>query len=216
MPDKFTELTPELHHYSVEHSSFRDDGVKALEAQADAMGDKALMQIAGDQAAFITILVRAMGAVRCLEVGTFLGYGAVAIARGLPIDGTLVCCEISSEYAARAEENLKAAQLYEKVAIRVGPAAETLAGIDDENAFDFAFIDADKDSYPEYYEQCLRLIRSGGVIMFDNVYMGGRILERPDESSKIVDELNSSLASDDRVDVAVLGIADGVTLALKK
>ena len=215
--DKFTALTPELHRYAVEHSSFRQGVVPELEAAAEAMGDRALMQIAGDQAALITILVRAIEARRALEVGTFLGYGALAIARGLPADGQLVCCELEPEYAERAREHLERAGLADRVEIRVGPAAQTLAAIEDDESFDFAFIDADKSSYPDYLEQCLRLLRSGGLIMLDNMFMGGRILDPSvDEPTGIVTELNDRLAADERVEVAMLGIADGVTLARKR
>ena len=214
--DKFTALTPELHRYAVEHSSFRQGVVPELEAAAEAMGDRALMQIAGDQAALITILVRAIDARRALEVGTFLGYGALAIARGLPADGELVCCELESEYAERARGHLERAGLADRAEIRVGPAVETLAAIEDGESFDFAFIDADKSSYPDYLEQCLRLLRSGGLIMLDNMFMGGRILDPSvDEPTGIVAELNDRLAADGRVEVAMLGIADGVTLARK-
>ena len=218
MTDKFTELTPELHRYAVAHSSFRDGAVPEVERAGEEMGDLALMQIAGDQAALITILVRAIGARRALEVGTFLGYGAIAIARGVPPDGELICCELDEDYAARAREHLDRAGLGDRVEIRVGPAAETLSAIGDEGGFDFAFIDADKSSYPEYYEQCLRLLRPGGLIMLDNVFMAGRILKspRPDDQTRIVAKLNDRLAADDRVVVAMLGIADGVTLALKR
>jgi len=215
--DKFTALTPELHRYAVEHSSFRQGVVPELEAAAEAMGDRALMQIAGDQAALITILVRAIEARRALEVGTFLGYGALAIARGLPADGQLVCCELEPEYAERAREHLERAGLADRVEIRVGPAAQTLAAIEDDESFDFAFIDADKSSYPDYLEQCLRLLRPGGLIMLDNVFMAGRILDPSvDEPTGIVTELNDRLAADERVEVAMLGIADGVTLARKR
>ncbi len=216
--DKFTALTPELHRYAVEHSSWRDGPVPEVERAGEEMGDLALMQIAGDQAALITILVEATGARRALEVGTFLGYGALAIARGLPTDGQLICCELDQGYAERAREHLRGAGLADRVEIRVGPAAETLAGLDDEGSYDFAFVDADKASYPTYFEQCLRLLRPGGLIMLDNTFMAARILERPhpDEQTRIIDELNDRLAADERVDVAMLGIADGVTLARKR
>ena len=214
--DKFTALTPELHRYAVEHSSFRQGIALDLERAGEEMGDRALMQIAGDQAALITILVRAIGARRALEVGTFLGYGAVAIARGLAQDGELICCELEQEYADRAGEHLRAAGLAERVEIRLGPASETLSAIEEPESFDFAFIDADKSSYPDYYEQCLRLLRRGGLIMLDNVFMAGRILDPSvDESTAVVAGLNDRLAADDRVEVAMLGVADGVTLARK-
>jgi predicted O-methyltransferase YrrM len=214
--DKFTKLTPELHRYTVEHSSFRDGAVPGIERAGEEMGDLALMQIAGDQAAFMTILVRAIGARRAIEVGTFLGYGAVAIARGLPDDGELICCELEEEYAERAREHLGASGLDDRVEIRVGPAADTLLAITDDGSFDFAFIDADKESYPDYFEQCVRLVRPSGLILLDNTLKGGRVLDPERESDKVVAELNDRLAEDDRVDVALLTIADGITIARKR
>jgi predicted O-methyltransferase YrrM len=214
--DKFTALTPELHRYAVEHTSFRDPVYLEVEQAAEEMGDRALMQIAGDQAAFTTILVKAIGARRCLEVGTFLGYGAISIARGLPDDGELICCELSEEYAERARAHLERAGLSDRVAVRVGPAIETLGAIPDDGSFDLAFIDADKKSYPAYYEECLRLVRQNGLILLDNVFMGNRIIELPDGATKVVAELNDRIAADDRVEVAMLGIADGLSLVRKR
>lgn len=214
--DKFTVLTPELYRYAVEHSSFRDEVVMEVEQAAEEMGGLALMQISGDQAALISILVAATGARRAIEVGTFLGYGALAIARGLPADGELVCCELEQEYADRARDHLEKAGLSERVEIRVGPAGDTLRAIDEDESFDFAFIDADKESYPDYYEQCLRLLRPNGLIMLDNVFKGGRVLAPEQDSDRIVAELNDRIAADDRVDAAMLGIADGITLVRKR
>jgi caffeoyl-CoA O-methyltransferase len=216
--DKFTALTPELHRYAVEHSSFRDGPVPEVERAGEEMGERAEMQIAGDQAALITILVRAIGARRALEVGTFLGYGALAIARGLPDDGELICCELDPGYAERARAHLRSAGLADRVEIRVGPAAESLAAIAEDESFDFAFVDADKASYPEYLEHCLRLLRRGGLVMLDNVFMDGRILERPipDEPAEVIAGLNDRLAADERVEVTMLAIADGVSLVRKR
>jgi caffeoyl-CoA O-methyltransferase len=214
--DKFTALTPELHRYAVAHSSFRDGAVPEIERAGEEMGNLAMMQIGGDQAAFITVLLQAIGARRALEVGTFFGYGAVAIARGLPEDGELICCELEDEYAERAREHLRAAGVEERVEIRVGPAAETLRGMTEDDSFDFAFIDADKESYPEYLEQALRLVRPNGLIMLDNTLKGGRVLEPESESDQVMAELNDRIAADERVEVAMLSVADGVTLARKR
>ena len=215
--DKFTPITPELHRYAVEHSSFRDGFTPEIERAGEEMGDLASMQIAGDQAAFMTILVRAIGARRAIEVGSFLGYGALAIARGLPDDGRLVCCELDEGYAERARGHLERAGLADRVEFRIGPALETLQAIDEDESFDFAFIDADKESYPAYFEECMRLVRTGGLILIDNVFMGGRILDAPggEGRDRIVYELNDRLAADERVEVAMLGFADGITVALK-
>jgi caffeoyl-CoA O-methyltransferase len=215
--DKFISITPELHRYSVEHSSFRDGVVPAVERAGEEMGDLASMQIAGDQAAFMTILVRAIGALEALEVGTFLGYGALAIARGLPDDGQLICCELDEGYAERARDHLRQAGLDESVEIRVGPALETLRAMDRAERFDFAFIDAAKTEYIDYFEETLPRLRSNGLILIDNTLRDGTVLEPGDsESARVTAELNDRLTQDDRVDVALLGFADGITMVRKR
>jgi caffeoyl-CoA O-methyltransferase len=215
--ERFITLNPDLRDYLVEHSSFRDGIATEVEQAAREMGDLEEMQIGGDQAAFITLLVGAIGARRALEIGTFLGYGAISIARGLPEDGKLICCEINEEYAERARQHLSHAGLAERTEIKVGPALDTLAGLDD-GAYDFAFIDADKVGYPAYYEECLRLIRANGLIMLDNTLREGTVLDPPegDQGTAVIVELNDRIAADGRVDVAMLGIADGITLARKR
>jgi caffeoyl-CoA O-methyltransferase len=215
--DKFIQLTPELHRYTVEHSSFRDGAVRDVEEAATEMGDLAEMQIAGDQAAFMTVLVGAIEAKRALEIGTFLGYGAIAIARGLPEDGRLVCCELDEGYAERAHEHLAKAGLDQRAEIRVGPALETLRAMERDEQFDFAFIDADKTGYIDYFEETLPRMRRNGLIMLDNTLRGGSVLEPGDsESAQVTAELNDRLPHDDRVEVAMLGFADGITLVRKK
>ncbi len=215
--DKFISLTPELHGYAVEHSSFRDGVVPEVEAAAREMGELAEMQIGGDQAALMTVLVGAIGARRALEVGTFLGYGAIAIARGLPDDGELVCCELDEGYAERAREHLRKAGLEDRVEIRVGPALDTLRAMDPSEQFDFAFIDADKTEYIDYFEETLPRMRRNGLVMLDNTLRGGTVLEPGEsEAAMITAELNDRLARDGRVDVALLGLADGITLARKR
>lgn len=215
--DKFITITPELHRYTVEHSSFRDGVVPEVEEAGEAMGDLAAMQIAGDQAAFMTILVRAIGAHDALEVGTFLGYGALAIARGLTDDGHLVCCELSEEYAERAREHLANAGLDQKVEIRVGPALETLRSMDPGEQFDIAFIDADKTEYIDYFEETLPRMRRNGVILLDNTLRDGTVLDPGDsDAARVTAELNDRLTTDDRVDVALLGFADGISMVRKR
>ena len=215
--DKFISITPELHRYAVEHSSFRDAVVAEVEQAGEDMGDLAAMQIAGDQAAFMTIVVAATGARSALEVGTFLGYGAIAIARGLPADGRLVCCELEQKYADRAREHLDKAGLADRVEFRIGPAVESLRAMEAAEQFDFAFIDADKTEYIDYFEETLTRIRPNGLIMLDNTLRGGSVMDPGDsESARVTGELNDLLAVDDRVDVALLGVADGITLVRKK
>jgi caffeoyl-CoA O-methyltransferase len=215
--DKFIAITPELHRYAVEHSSFRDASVADVEQAGEDMGDLASMQIAGDQAAFMTIVVAAIGARTALEVGTFLGYGAIAIARGLPDDGRLTCCELDEKYAERAREHLDKAGLADKVEFRIGPALESLRAMDASEQFDFAFIDADKTEYIDYFEETLSRLRPNGLIMLDNTLRGGSVLEPGDsEAARVTAQLNDRLAKDDRVDVALMGVADGITLVRKR
>jgi caffeoyl-CoA O-methyltransferase len=215
--DKFISVTPELHRYAVEHSSFRDGPVPEIERAGEEMGDLAAMQIAGDQAAFITMVVRAIGGREALEIGTFLGYGAVAIARGLPPDGHLICCEIDAGYTERAREHLRVAGLEDRVDIRLGPALETIRAMEREERFDFAFIDADKVEYVDYFEEVLARTRPNGLIMIDNTLRGGTVLHPGDsESARVTADLNDRLAKDARVDVALLGVADGITLVRKR
>lgn len=215
--DKFISITPELHRYAVEHSSFRDRVAADVERAGEEMGELAAMQIAGDQAALITILVAATAAREALEVGTFLGYGAIAIARGLPEDGRLICCEIDEGYARRAREHLRAAGLEDKVEIRIGPALETIRAMDREKRFGFSFIDADKVEYTDYFEEALARTRPNGLIMIDNTLRRGTVVDPDDsDSARATAELNDRLAADERVDVALLGFADGITLVRKR
>jgi caffeoyl-CoA O-methyltransferase len=218
MPDKFTALTPELHRYIVEHGARQDDVLRRLAAETVELGDIAIMQIAPDQGAFMTLLVRAMGARRALELGTFTGYSAICIARGLGEDGTLVACDLNGDWTRIAQRYFDEAGVADRIDMRLGPALETIRELPEDEPFDFAFIDADKAEYPDYYEECLRLLRPGGVMMLDNVIRGGRVLDAGDDDPRSVAtrEVNDRAIADERVDVAMLGIADGITLALKR
>jgi caffeoyl-CoA O-methyltransferase len=220
---KFTSVDERLHRYLVEHGARQDDVLRRVERETAAMGTVARMQIAPDQGAFMTLLARATGAKEALEVGTFTGYSAICIARGLAPGGRLLCCELSEEYAETASRNLEAAGVADRVEIRVGPAAETLAALPEREVFDFVFIDADKQGYPVYYEETLKRTRPGGLILLDNVLGGGVIAspedEVPEERRQTVGalrEVNDRLAGDERVDVAMLAVADGVTIARKR
>ena len=163
MPDKFTTLSPELYAYAIEHGARQDDLLRRLAEETESkLADVAIMQIAPDQGAFMTMLMRLMGARRALELGTFTGYSAICIARGLPDDGELVTCDLSDEWTAIARRYWEEAGVAERIDLRLGPALETIRGLPSEEPFDFAFIDADKSEYPDYYEECLRLLRPGG------------------------------------------------------
>jgi caffeoyl-CoA O-methyltransferase len=220
---KFTSVDETLHRYMVEHGARQDEVLRRVQEETAAMGEISDMQIAPDQGAFMTLLARAIGAREALEIGTFTGYSAICIARGLAPGGRLICCELSEEFAATAARNIEDAGVADRVEIRVGPAAETLASLPEREVFDLTFIDADKTGYPVYYEEALKRTRAGGLILLDNVFGGGSIAAADDEvpegwrdSVAALRELNDRLVGDERVDLAMVGIADGLTIARKR
>jgi caffeoyl-CoA O-methyltransferase len=218
MPAKFTSLDEDLHAYLVAHGARQDDVLRRLAAETEELGDVAVMQIAPDQGAFLTLLARAIGARRALELGTFTGYSAICIARGLGEGGRLITCDVSERWTAIARRYFREAGVGERIDLRLGPAVETVRSLPAEDRFDLAFIDADKEGYPAYYEEVLGRLRPGGLVMLDNVLRGGAVLDAEDDSPSnvAIRELNERIASDERVDVAMLGVADGITLALKR
>ena len=216
--EKFTPLTVELHEFLVEFGAREDRALEHVRRVTAQMGSVSVMQVPAEQGALLTLLLRAIGARRAIEVGTFTGYSAICIARGLAEGGELVACEASEEYAALAREHFDLAGVAEVINLRLGPALETLEGLDDDPPFDFAFIDADKVSYPDYFEECLRLLRPGGLIALDNLLLGGRVVDPAvdDQSAQRMRGLAEQLGDDERVDVAMIGVADGIALARKR
>jgi O-methyltransferase len=174
------------------------------------------MQIGADQAALMQVLVRALGAKRCLEIGTFTGYSALAVALALPPGGRIVCCDLSEEWTSIARRFWKKAKVERKISLRLGPALETLKKL--KGRFDFAFIDADKENYQNYFERCLKLVRKGGLIAIDNTLWYARILDKRDQTvdTRAIRAFNRKLRRDKRVHIALVPIGDGVTLALKR
>lgn len=213
---KFTPMSDALHAYAVAHSP-APAVLEEVARETAALGDVAVMQMAPEQGALTTLLVRALGATSALEIGAFTGYGTISIAAGLPEQGRLVACEVDEGYAETVRRNVARAGLDDRVEVRVGPALESLRAMTEENTVDFAFIDADKPSYPDYYEEVVRLLRPGGLAMVDNVFRGGAVIdpEADDESTRAIRTLNDRIASDERVQSSMLGVADGITLALK-
>jgi caffeoyl-CoA O-methyltransferase len=218
---KFTALNDDLHAYVVEHGAREDEVLRRVREETAAMGSVSSMQVAPDQGAFLTMLCRMLGVREAIELGTFTGYSAICIARGLAAGGRLVACELSEEYAETAGRNLDAAGVADRVEIRIGPAAETVAAIPEREVLDFAFIDADKTGYSEYYELVLARMHPGGVIAVDNVLAGGDVVR--DEPSRFsadsvaaIREINDKIAADERVDTVMLAIADGIMLARKR
>jgi caffeoyl-CoA O-methyltransferase len=179
------------------------------------------MQIGPDQGALLALLVRTIGAKRAIEIGTFTGYSALAVASALPADGKLVCCDKSEEWTAVARRYWKEAGLAERIELRLGDALETLAALATKygpGSFDFAFIDADKTSYDAYYEACLGLLRAGGLIVLDNMLWSGNVAKRTvrDADTKALRALNAKIRDDERVDSCLLTVGDGVMLARKR
>ena len=179
------------------------------------------MQIAAEQGQFMALLVRLMRAKRCIEIGTFTGYSSLSVALALPADGKLICCDVNPETTAIAQHCWRKAGVAEKIELRLAPALETLDALLSGGAagsFDFAFIDADKPEYDRYYEACLKLLRPGGLIVIDNVLWSGQVADpgRRDQSTTALKKLNRKLHEDARIDLSMLPLGDGVTLALKR
>ena len=174
------------------------------------------MQIGPEQAALMQLLVRAIGARRCLEIGTFTGYSALAVALVLPPGGRIVCCDLSEEWTEVARKYWNLASVSKKIDLRLGPALETLRKL--KGPFDFAFIDADKENYQNYFERCLKLVRRGGIIAIDNTLWYAKVLERRDQSvdTRAIRAFNRKLRGDRRVDISLVPIGDGLTLAVKR
>jgi caffeoyl-CoA O-methyltransferase len=217
---KFTPVREDLHAYMVEHGARQDEVLRRLERETAEMGDVAGMQIAPDQGALMTLLCRMIGAKEAIELGTFTGYSAICIARGLAPGGRLIACEIDDGYAETAARNFEAAGVADRIEIRIGPALETLRALPEREVFDFGFIDADKTEYPDYYEALLARTRPCGLILVDNVLGGGAVVgDDPGfsaESLEGIRALNDRIRDDDRVDVAMVGVADGLTFARKR
>ncbi len=178
----------------------------------------AIMQISPEQGTFMTIFTRLIGARQAVEVGTFTGYSALSIARGLPDDGHLLCCDVSEEWTSIGRRAWAAAGVDDKIELRIAPAADTLRALPDEEYIDLAFIDADKPSYPVYYEELLKRLRPNGAILVDNTLWNGQITDAAsdDEGTVAMRAFNDAVAADERVDTAQLTIGDGLTLLRKR
>ncbi|MDO8290963.1 MAG: class I SAM-dependent methyltransferase [Parvibaculum sp.] len=181
----------------------------------------AMMQISADQGTFLSLIVAAIKATNAIEIGTFTGYSALAIARALPKNGKLICCDISEEWTAIAQRYWKEAQLDKRIELKIAPALETLEGLigkGRDGTFDFAFIDADKTGYDAYYEACLKLLRPNGLIAIDNVLWSGAVADasRTDADTEALRALNTKISNDARVDCSLLTIGDGLMLVRKR
>ena len=220
MANKTIGISDELAAYVVEVGTREPELLVRLREETAALPQHG-MQIAPEQGAFLALLVELIGARRCIEVGTFTGYSSTVVALALPEDGRLVCCDVSEEWTSLAKKYWDEAGVAGKIDLRIAPAAETLDRLladGEEDAFDFAFIDADKAGYDGYYERVLRLVRPGGLIALDNTLWGGEVLDRDtdDKDTRALRALNAKLADDERITLCLLPLADGVTLARRR
>jgi caffeoyl-CoA O-methyltransferase len=211
-------LTPELHAYLVAHGPGADPVLQSLAKETQALGGIAIMQVAPEQGALLTMLVKLTGARRVVEIGTFTGYSALCLARGLPADGRLLCCDVSEVWTAIAKLHWEKAGVADKIELKIAPALDTLRALPREPHLDLAFIDADKTSYVDYYEEILARLVPGGLILADNVLWSGNVVnpKADDPNTVAIRRFNDHVASDTRVESVMLPISDGLTFARKK
>ena len=214
---KYIALNDALYEYALAHRTPDDAVLRELRAETERLGPQAVMQIAQDQGTFLQLLVAALGARQAIELGTFTGYSAISIARGLRAGGRLLACDVSEEWTTIARRYFGKAGLLDRIELRLGPAAATLRALPREPVFDFAFIDADKAGYLDYYEAILPRLRPGGLIAADNVLWSGQIVkaENNEPDTLALRAFNEHVAGDRRVQSVMLSLADGLTLALK-
>jgi predicted O-methyltransferase YrrM len=220
MSNKSLNLDDRLYDYLLS-VSLREPEILTRLRQETAQHPNSGMQIAPEQGQFMALLIQLMGASKALEVGVFTGYSALCVALALPSHGKLVACDVSQEYTAIARRYWQQAGVSDKIDLRIAPALDTLEQLlaaGQSETFDFAFIDADKGNYLNYYERAFKLVRPGGLIAIDNVLWSGQVADPSvqDSSTQAIRHFNQTLHKDDRVTLSLLPIADGLTLARKK
>jgi caffeoyl-CoA O-methyltransferase len=233
-------IDPAVSDYLLTHCTPADDLLRDLAAETkQALPGDAEMQVSPDEGQFLTMITRMVGARRAVEVGTFTGYSSICIARGMPADGHLLACDVSEKWTSIARRYWQRAGLEDRIELRIGPAIDTLRALPAEPVLDLAFIDADKVSYPLYYEELVTRLRPGGLLLLDNVLLGGRVLHRPVEQGLlrldktflggrvlgsafqaaprvVMRQMNEIILGDDRVESVMLPLRDGVTLVRKR
>jgi caffeoyl-CoA O-methyltransferase len=210
-------VSPAINDYLLAHSEPADQVLRDLAEETHRdLGARAVMQISHDEGELLTMLVRLVGARQAVEVGTFTGYSSTCIARGLPDDGHLLCCDVSEEWTAIARRYWGRAGVADRIELRIAPALDTLRALSTEPYLDFAFIDADKTGYAAYFEEIVTRVRPGGLIVLDNMLRDGRVLDPENDDDRAIDALNTALLADDRVDVVLLPVRDGVSLARRR
>lgn len=214
MSSQITQLDEALLAYMDAHSSPPDEVQRDLIAVTETLGDAGRMQIGAVQGSFMTMLVQLLRPQLAVEVGTFTGYSALAVARGLPPGGRLLCCDVSAEWTAIARSYWERAGVADRIDLRIAPALETLRSLPAGPTVGFAFIDADKANYINYYEELLPRLSSQGVILVDNVLWGGGVADpdRDDDTTEALRAFNAHAAADPRSQVAMLPVGDGLTV----
>lgn len=213
-------ITDQIADYLLSHGARESDTARALRAETAKL-PWAMMQISPEQGALMQMLVRLIGARHTLEVGTFTGYSALVVAEALPADGSVIACDVSDEWTQIGRRHWQAAGVASKIDLRLRPAVETLDALIKDGKtghFDFAFIDADKSNYDAYYERALTLVRTGGLIGIDNTLWSGAVVDasRTDDDTVAIRALNAKVHADRRVDIVLVPIGDGLTLARKR
>lgn len=212
-------LSPELRSYLLTVGVREDRLLAELRAETSRLPE-ARMQISPEQGALMSLIARLIGARQILEVGTFTGYSSLALGRALPADGRITCCDISTEWTTIARRYWEAAHIDDRVELRIGAALDTLRALTSERAglYDLAFIDADKENFLQYHELALSLVRQGGALLYDNVLWGGRVADPSDRepATVAIRALNTRLATDERIELAMVPVGDGLTIAWKR
>jgi caffeoyl-CoA O-methyltransferase len=207
-------LSPEIQRYLVAHGTEPDAVQEALIAETAALGGVSMMQISPEQGAFMTLLTRLVGARSAVEVGTFTGYSALCIARGLPDDGHLLCCDVSDEWTSVGRPYWERAGVAKKIELRIGPAADTLRALPKQELFDVGFIDADKTNYLAYFEAIVPRLRPNGLLLVDNTLWLGTVIDESvqDDDTVAIRAFNDAATADRRVDAVMLPVSDGLSL----
>jgi caffeoyl-CoA O-methyltransferase len=213
------QISPHLNAYLAAHTSPPDAVLRELANEtAELFPNEVSLQIPPEQGTFMTLVTQLTGARSAIEIGTFTGYSSICITRGLAPGGTLLCCDVSEQWTSVARKYWEKAGLADRIQLRLAPAMQTLSSLPDEELFDLAFIDAAKESYLGYWRQVVPRIRPGGLIMVDNTFSHGRVIDAGNDNPAViaVRDLNDHAAADDRVEVAMVPLGDGLTLARKK
>ena len=216
--EKFLHLDQKLYDYVIAHGHNGDPILRELAEETRNLGRIAGMQIAPEQGTLMGLLACAIGAKSAVEVGVFTGYSSISVARALPPDGKLLCCDVNEQWTSIARRYWERAGVANKITLKLAPAAETLRALPASQTFDFAFVDADKSNYRIYYEEILKRLLPNGLLLIDNVLWSGQVIDAKDKSEDTIAirELNDFITSDMRVEAVLIPVADGITIVRKK